>query len=890
MIEHAETESVVIQCQHCSSLVEGPAALVTRELVLVVNRTVTSEDRTRGWISAVTSYYDIPSLVQPNPLLSTDGRTMLYQWRWTIPEGSQADAIAAADRVIAVAKAFVRSPDAAALGLQVLFGGPLATHRDVMVANKQDSGAHSVAFLPVMLALLAVRVRSVALALVTVINVIGAMLTSFCLVSFLCDVVSVYTLAPSMICFFTISLSVDYSLFMLSRYAEERRAGATYRPALEAMVANSGHVVLISGSVVSLAAASGVTLPGGFRGMALAIASACFGAMAWNILLTPALIGSLPAFFDRCSGWRRISSSSRLMRAETRDASWDAIEESLVRSPWFKWATLMTRWPVNLMVVISIFALATPLALVAFAYEPSIDVVLAEPRGAPASVANAIIREEFFSGLGCPSPLYVLVRPRPSATCPATVRSNAFFASACVFAQRLLAEAAAEEEAALRLTPGSLLGIAFHPAAQSNMSAEQLQCIPWEDNPFDPTPDAYSFVTGHGFFDDRGQALRSYYMKLWASMVSADSHATLVAIAPRVDASTPDGYRQVQRLRRLLRDFNSGTASRLPSTYGGWVPPCELEAYMLSQASTVRDFQRAAYQRYPFAFAATLLPCFLLLGCAFGAILVPLKLLLTVAMPVAWSYGVVISIYQFGALNGLGIQSLQSESGLFWSVPVMTCTFLLGLGLDYDLIVFSRIWELRSEGYTTVDAIRLGVASMGSTITSAGVIFCLEMFGALLSNVPVVNQTGAVIMISALLDIAVVETCFVPALLSLGAELNWWPVKMPHPTRSLRSPCSADVQSDTADAVVELALNGDESAELVPMLGDTDYDRVVSPSAEAAQDSELVRAATAQSSVFHSAVSVLTAPVATPSNSGAGAEAAVATRFAESSGRWEDQF
>lgn len=154
-------------------------------------------------------------------------------------------------------------------------------------------------------------------------------------------------------------------------------------------------------------------------------------------------------------------------------------------------------------------------------------------------------------------------------------------------------------------------------------------------------------------------------------------------------------------------------------------------------------------------------------------------------MPTIASYGLAVLIYQDGLLDFLHVPSLSKTNGLFWSVPVMTFTFLFGLGLDYDLMIFSRIWEFRSEGYSDRDAICLGIASMGPTIFTAGIIFTLEMAGALLSSVPIVNQLGAVIVISVLFDITIVETCFVPALLSLAPQLNWWPKEMPAAHRTL---------------------------------------------------------------------------------------------------------
>ena len=47
-----------------------------------------------------------------------------------------------------------------------------------------------------------------------------------------------------------IALAIDYSLFMLTRYMEEVQSGASTEMALKSMMRQSGHVVMISASVL----------------------------------------------------------------------------------------------------------------------------------------------------------------------------------------------------------------------------------------------------------------------------------------------------------------------------------------------------------------------------------------------------------------------------------------------------------------------------------------------------------------------------------------------------------------------------------------------------------------------------------------------------------------
>ena len=53
--------------------------------------------------------------------------------------------------------------------------------------------------------------------------------------------------------------------------------------------------------------------------------------------------------------------------------------------------------------------------------------------------------------------------------------------------------------------------------------------------------------------------------------------------------------------------------------------------------------------------------CFSLIALWFNAFLVPLKLFITVVVPVTWTYGAAFYVYEDGALSWLGIQ------GAFWN-------------------------------------------------------------------------------------------------------------------------------------------------------------------------------------------------------------------------------
>jgi len=424
------------------------------------------------------------------------------------------------------------------------------------------------------------------------------------------------------------------------------------------------------------------------------------------------------------------------------------------------------------------------------------------PMGAPSTYANEVLGKYFSSGVGCPSPLYILAVPKLSYYCPNTVRSNPYFLASCEFAQRLIT-ATRQPGQTVWLDAHNLLGPTFHPDLYSKVSPN-VTCIEWNNGVLDLNFDALSLLTNSGLLSNF-KGLRKLYLKLWETMVSQDQVAAVISINPPADVMTTEGFGLVQTIRKLIEETKQPASSPVTGT----PQRCELDVFLLSEASILYDIVINTFKKLPKAMSCTLVVCFIMIGLTFKAAFLPVKMFITVAVPLAWAYGIIVLVYQeemldkidFGLLDKMGLPALKGGKGLLWNVPTFTCTLLMGLALDYDLFLFSRIWELRREGYSNLDAIRLGVASSGNVIALAGAIFVSEFSGLLLSPIPASNQVALTIIIAVLTFVTVVENCLVPALLSLSTDINWWPLEMPEPSRHLgkrRTGNLVDVQDDNS--------------------------------------------------------------------------------------------
>jgi RND superfamily putative drug exporter len=134
----------------------------------------------------------------------------------------------------------------------------------------------------------------------------------------------------SVILLIGLAVGIDYSLFYLRRYREERMQGRAPAAALEVTAATSGRAVLISGLTV-MTAMSGMFLMGTrvFQGFGMGTILVVAIALVGSLTVLPAIIAKLGDRIDR----GRIPFLSRLVAREGESRFWARIVGGVLRRP-----------------------------------------------------------------------------------------------------------------------------------------------------------------------------------------------------------------------------------------------------------------------------------------------------------------------------------------------------------------------------------------------------------------------------------------------------------------------------------------------------------------------------------------------------------------------------
>ena len=117
---------------------------------------------------------------------------------------------------------------------------------------------------------------------------------------------------------------------------------------------------------------------------------------------------------------------------------------------------------------------------------------------------------------------------------------------------------------------------------------------------------------------------------------------------------------------------------------------------------------------------ATIGVVFILCVVAFRSVMLPLRLLATIALTIGSVFGAANLVFRY----------VFRMDGLYWLVYPVGTPILIGIVIDYDVLLVSRIFEYRAaHGFATRAAVLRGLRRTGSTITLAGIIMMLA-FGA----------------------------------------------------------------------------------------------------------------------------------------------------------------
>jgi RND superfamily putative drug exporter len=156
-------------------------------------------------------------------------------------------------------------------------------------------------------------------------------------------------------------------------------------------------------------------------------------------------------------------------------------------------------------------------------------------------------------------------------------------------------------------------------------------------------------------------------------------------------------------------------------------------------------------------------------------VVIPLRLIATIMMSNVWAIAITVLIFQVGR-----------HEAVINDLPVFLVILMMGLGMDYEIFLMTRVRDLVQSGAGDAEAMTTAVVDTGRVITAAGLVMAGSLGAMTLSSTLMLRQYGTGLGFAVLLDATLVRVLLVPASLLLFRRLNWWLPRWPCPRHSRR--------------------------------------------------------------------------------------------------------
>lgn len=252
---------------------------------------------------------------------------------------------------------------------------------------------------------------------------------------------------------------------------------------------------------------------------------------------------------------------------------------------------------------------------------------------------------------------------------------------------------------------------------------------------------------------------------------------TLLSVIPYEEGNTSAGRALTGRLRQRLAGVPGGVQ------VGG-------------NTAELADFNNGVYGSFPLVLAVLSLVVFVMIARALRSPALAIKAVVLNLISLGAAYGFLVLFWQQGHGSKL-VYGVPAVGAIREWVPIVVFAFLFGLSMDYEVFVLSRMREEHDSGAPTNEAVVQGLARTGRLVTCAALIIAVSLLSLSTNPDIVVRLIATGLAVGMLLDVLIVRTLLVPALVAVMGRWNWW---MPRRLARLLRTSSATGAPATAGA------------------------------------------------------------------------------------------
>jgi RND superfamily putative drug exporter len=495
-------------------------------------------------------------------------------------------------------------------------------------------------------------------------------------------------------------VGTDYSIFIITRYREERIKGATREQAVHTSVVWAGESIVTSASTVIIALAAMATANFSFvQSMGIVLSGAIIIALLIALTLVPAilmLVGNRIFWPTTGERWKKFANNLMERKKEGNHG-------------YFHRAATFSVGHAKVIVIAAVLV-TLPTTYMFIAADTSFDFIGAMGNSESINGMKAMSND---FGAGSIQPTQVVI------TGTTVIYDGTNFNTTYLDAVDNITASIASESMVQKVT-----GIT-RPYGDK-IDYHNLSAMPEEE---------------------RAQIVSSMLQSL-----GKDRSSVILTIVLKEQPQSADSVGFIPTLRndvnnaKLLQPALAATTIQV----GG----STASLYDMSQ-STSKEFTNIEI--------LVIVGIFLVLMVVLGSLLLPAFAVVSIAMSITWSF--TLTSFLFGSVL---------DKPVLWLVPLILFVLLMGIGMDYNVFILTRIREEIHKGKDTKQAVVDAVDWTGGIITALALIMAGAFGAMMISSNSMLQEFGFALTVAVLLDAMIVRTYIVPAALTLMGKKAWW--------------------------------------------------------------------------------------------------------------------
>jgi len=495
-------------------------------------------------------------------------------------------------------------------------------------------------------------------------------------------------------------VGTDYSIFIISRYREERIKGATREQAVHTAVTWAGESIVTSGATVIIAFFAMAIAQFTFvQTMGLLLGLSIVVALLIALTLVPAvlmLVGNRT--FWPTSGKRFEAYSRKLMhkRGEGNHGYFHRAAKFSVKHA--------------AAIIIAAILVTVPTTYIFVTQETSFDFIGSMGDAESIDGMNAMT-EDFGAGMIMPTKIVV--------TSGTTVYENGAFNLEYLDAIDELTERVAGDSMVQKVTSIT------RPYGEA-IDYHNLSAMPAEA---------------------RGQLEAAMLQDL-----GKDNSTVLLTVILKDEPQKASAVNYMEALRTEMSEAKAG----IPALAGS-------EILVGGPTAALYDMSLSTTHQFTNIEILVVIGIFIVLMIVLGSILLPAFAVVSIAMSISWAFAATTLV--FGTWLGRPI---------LWLIPLILFVMLMGIGMDYNVFILTRIREEVHKGKAIKEAVVDAVDWTGGIITALALIMAGAFGSIMLSSNVMLQEFGFALFLAVLLDAMVVRTYIVPAAIVLMGKWAWW--------------------------------------------------------------------------------------------------------------------